>query len=265
MPSQNFYGREELREQYKTPKNFNARIRLHARFSTNRTGIFRWILDQMEAPVNARVLELGSGTALFWRSNAERIPPGWRIVLSDYSEGMLNDVRSNVAAIPRPFEFMRIDAQALPFPDRSFDAVIANHMLYHVPDIPAALSEIRRVLVPGSRCYAATMGLKNAREFDDMVQRFIGISMNRAAQRFGLESGFEYMQKVFSHVEVRRYDDALVVTEAQPLIDYIDSTQIGKIATEKQKNALREFAEAEIRAHGAIRMAKDTGVLIATA
>ncbi|HUA34311.1 MAG TPA: class I SAM-dependent methyltransferase [Candidatus Binataceae bacterium] len=265
MPSESISSREELREQYKTPVNFNARVRLHGRFSTNRGGMFRFVFDQMKLPADARVLELGSGTALFWRGNQERIPTGWRITLSDYSAGMLDDVRRTVASIPHRFTFMQIDAQSLPFPDRSFDAVIANHMLYHVPDIARALNEIRRVLKPGSCCYAATMGLNNMREFDELAQRFLGISTNRAARRFGLETGLEHMQKVFPHVEVRKIDDALNVTEAQPLIDYIDSTRLGKLASEEQKRAFKAFAEAEIRAHGALHFKKDTGVLIATA
>jgi SAM-dependent methyltransferase len=267
MPSQIPYTRQELKEQYKTPDNFNARVRLHGRFSTNKTrgGLFRWEFDQIKIPPDARVLELGSGTALFWRANADRIPPGWRVTLSDFSAGMLNDVRATVAAIPRQFKFTQTDAQALPFADHSFDAVIANHMLYHVPDIALALGEIRRVLMPGAPCYAATMGIANMREYNEMVQRFIGVSPNRAAVRFGLESGFEHMQKVFARVEVRRHDDALEVTEVQPIIDYIDSTRLGQHATAAQKTALREFAAAELRAHGTIHISKDTGLLIATA
>ncbi len=258
-------SRAAIREQYKTPANLNARVRLHGRFSTNTTrgGIFSWIFDQIVAPQNARVLELGSGTPLFWRANQDRIPPGWRITLSDFSEGMLAEVRTNVAAIAHAFAFMQIDAQALPFDDHSFDVVIANHMLYHVPDKPRALREIR--LVPGTRCYAATMGHSNMREFTAMTQRFIGISMSRAAEQFGLETGFDYMRPVFSKVEVRRFDDALEVTETQPLIDYIESTRIGRYATAAQKAAVKEYAEAEIRAKGSLHIAKDTGILIATA
>jgi ubiquinone/menaquinone biosynthesis C-methylase UbiE len=260
-------SRAAIREQYKTPVNFNARVRLHGRFSTNklRGGMFGWIFDQVEAPQNARVLELGSGTALFWRVNQDRIPRGWRITLSDFSEGMLAEVRANAATIPHEFTFMQIDAQALPFDDHSFDAVIANHMLYHVPDRPRALGEIRRVLIPGARCYAATMGRGYMREFTAMTERFIGISMGRAAEQFGLETGYDYMQSIFSKVEVRRFDDALEVTEAQPLIDYIESTRVGRYATAEQKAALKEYAEAEIRAKRSLHLTKDTGILIATA
>jgi SAM-dependent methyltransferase len=256
-----------IREQYKTPVNFNARVRLHGRFSTNkiRGGMFGWIFDQIEVPSDARVLELGSGTALFWRVNQDRVPPGWRITLSDFSPGMLSEVRATVAPFSHPFTFMQIDAQALPFDDHSFDAVIANHMLYHVPEKPRALREIQRVLAPGARCYAATMGRFYMREFTEMTQRFIGISMGRAAEQFGLETGFDYMKPIFANVELRRFDDALEVTEAQPLIDYIESTRIGRDATAEQKAALKEYAEAEIRARGSIHFTKDTGILIGTA
>jgi len=256
---------DEIREQYKTADNFNARIRLHTRFRTNKSSIFRFEFDALDVPADARILELGTGTALFWRSNADRIPPGWRVTLSDFSAGMLNDARANLAAAARPFMLMQIDAQALPFDDGSFDAVIANHMLYHVPDIPRALREIRRVLVPGRACYSATMGIANMREFDEIVHRFTGHKMNNAAVRFGLESGFEHMSKVFSRVEVKRFDDALEVTVSQPIIDYINSTRLGSVVGEAQKSALKEYVESEIRAHGAVHFSKDTGVLIATA
>ena len=43
------------------------------------------------------------------------------------------------------------DAQQLPFPDAAMDAVLAMHMLYHVPDRPRGLAEMRRVLRPGRR------------------------------------------------------------------------------------------------------------------
>ena len=46
------------------------------------------------------------------------------------------------------FTFGKIDAQSIPYEKDSFDAVIANHMLYHVPDLARTLSEIRRVLRP---------------------------------------------------------------------------------------------------------------------
>jgi SAM-dependent methyltransferase len=254
---------DALREQYKDGTNLSVRARLHGRFSTNRYGIFRWIFDRMAVPPDARVLELGTGTALFWTQNAERIPRGWRAALSDFSAGMVAEARTRLASLPLRFDYLQADAHALPFKSRSFDAVLANHMLYHVRDIPHALGEIRRVLAPGGRCYAATMGVQNMREYDRIARRFTGVPMNGAASRFGLENGYEMMRAAFPVVECERYEDSLVVTEAQPLIDYFNSTSRRERATPEQIAAMRAYLEAEITAHGAIRMTKDAGVLIA--
>jgi len=62
---------------------------------------------------------------------------------------MLDEAQQRLANVPSDFAFERIDVQAIPYNDASFDVVIANHMLYHVPDLPKALAEIRRVLRPG--------------------------------------------------------------------------------------------------------------------
>lgn len=49
-----------------------------------------------------------------------------------------------------------IDIQNIPYEDNSFDLVIANMMLYHVPDLPRALAEVGRVLKPEGKLYTAT-------------------------------------------------------------------------------------------------------------
>jgi ubiquinone/menaquinone biosynthesis C-methylase UbiE len=64
------------------------------------------------------------------------------------------------------FSMRRMDVQALDLPDAAFDAVVANWMLYHVPDRPRALAEIRRVLRPGGTLFSATNGDAHVREID---------------------------------------------------------------------------------------------------
>lgn len=252
-----------LREQYKDGSNLSARIRLHQRFSTNRYGQMRWIRDRIQVPENARMLELGCGTGLLWRG-AEQVPSGWRVVLTDMSAGMIRETRANLARLGGSFNYMQADAQAIPFRDESFDAVIANHMLYHVPDIPRALGEIRRVLKSSGYCYAATMGRANMRELDELGARFFSIPrMTESTARFGLESGDAYMRDAFSEVTLERYPDSLVVTEAAPLMDYICSMRVRARVSDEQLAALRQHVESEIAAHGEIRITKDSGLFIA--
>ncbi len=134
-------------DQYRDSSNLDARIELHRRFSTNPYGWFPWIFDTLETlPSPARVLELGSGPGYMWKECVDRIPAGWNITLSDLSDGMVDAAWRNLVVTGRAFKYEQIDAQSIPYPDETFDIVIANFMLYHVPDRPKALQEIHRVL-----------------------------------------------------------------------------------------------------------------------
>jgi SAM-dependent methyltransferase len=263
LKSRSMNPTEALREQYKDGSNLTARIRLHAVYATNPYGMARWIIDQIDVPADARVLELGTGTGALWKRNAKQISAQWRIVVSDLSRGILAEALATMGPVAARMRAVQIDAQVLPFPDSTFDAVVANHMLYHVPEPPRALREIRRVLKPGGGCFAATFSRANMREFNDAVERFFGVPFSAAANHFGLENGSEMMRECFGAVEVRRYPDGLRVTEVQPLMDYIASVKRQTFAAPDKLAAIREFFEAEIHTHGAFHISKDAGLLIA--
>ncbi|HJT55387.1 MAG TPA: class I SAM-dependent methyltransferase [Ktedonobacteraceae bacterium] len=138
-----------LTSQYKDSSNLNARIQIHKLFSTNRTAFHRWVFDHFHVPHPARLLEAGCGPGYLWAQNRDRIPEDWEITLSDFSAGMLQEAQSRLSGGSGHFSFQLFDIQSIPFENEHFDTVIANHMLYHVPDRAKALSEIRRVLKPG--------------------------------------------------------------------------------------------------------------------
>src|SRR5215208_7315562 len=159
-------------DQYRDSSNLDARVMLHQRFSTNPYGWFRWVFDTLlKLPEDAKILELGCGHGLLWKENASRIPAGWNITLSDLSSGMLDAAWRNLVVTGRAFQFKEIDAQSIPFEDETFDAVIANHMLYHIPDRPKAINEIRRVLKPGGCLIAATVGKHHLKEMSAWMKR----------------------------------------------------------------------------------------------
>ena len=70
---------------------------------------------------------------------------------------MIETTKRNLAALPNT-EYRVIDIQDIPYAEGEFDAVIANMMLYHVPDLNRGLSEVRRVLKKDGTFYCATYG-----------------------------------------------------------------------------------------------------------
>jgi len=255
------------RVQYRDGSKLWARIRLHQRFASKPLNLHRWIFDHFELPVDARVLELGCGLGMLWSSNRERIPASWRIALSDFSLGMIDDTRRNLAGIGHAFSFVQADAQDIPVRDAGLDAVIANHMLYHVPDLERALTEIRRVLKPGASLYASTVSLNHMKELDAIVTRWRpgwGARMSDVAERFGLETGETPLRRTFETLSVQRVRGELAVSEAQALIDYVLSMRTGHAASEEEKRELRRIL-AERMAHGggAIRIRTEAGLFIA--
>lgn len=262
-----FTDQKYLRDdQYRNAANLNARVALHTRFGTNPHSWHSWVYDQWDLPPDGRILELGCGAGWLWRENADRLPPGWAVTLSDFSPGMLDEARRGLADAGRPFAFAVLDAQAIPFADATFDAVIANHMLYHVPDKGKALAEIRRVLTPGGRLYAATNGEGHMRELFDLAQRF-GLprfnSMDPTSAGFRLENGRELLEPYFAHIAERRQPSGLRVTEAAPLIDYLLSGVAGSSLNEAKVEELRQCVEQEVADKGAMDIAKSSGMFIA--
>jgi len=250
-----------LESQYRDGANLNARIELHARFSANPVTWQRWAFDQLEIPSHGRLLEAGCGPGTLWMANRDRIPAGWNIMLSDFSPGMLEEARQNLSAVDRCFEFAVFDAQDIPLPDASLDGVIANHMLYHVLDRPRAFSEIRRVLRPGGRLYAATNGLDHMRELNCLLQK-VGLVLRSTAGPFTLENGMDQLSPWFAKVGVCQYEDYLDVTEVEPLINYVLSEPADS-PSDSQLAEMRAIIQDQIRIRGACHITKSSGMFIA--
>ena len=253
-----------LTDQYQDASNLNARIQIHALFSTNKYGWPQWVFDQFDLSPESRILELGCGSGRLWFENLHRIPEGWEITLSDFSSGMLQEAQQNLCDSQRRFEFEVVDAQSIPFEDESFDAVIAKHMLFDVLDRAQALSEMRRVLRPGGRFYASTIGRAHLRELYELLSRFDPHADpwggHPPAESFLLENGLDQISLWFSRVTLRRYEDALVITEAGPLVAYVLSTAAKSILVGDRLAEFTKFVEQELALHGAIHVTKDSGI-----
>jgi ubiquinone/menaquinone biosynthesis C-methylase UbiE len=99
-----------------------------------------------------KVLDVGCGTGVLAREANQRVGADGAVVGLDLNAGMLS-----VAARTEPgIEWRHGNAAALPFPDRSFDAVVSQFALMYFRDRVAALREMWRTLAPGGRLAVAT-------------------------------------------------------------------------------------------------------------
>ncbi len=249
-----------LAEQYGTSANLNTRISIHEKYSTNRQGFGNWITEHYRFPDGASVLELGCGTGVMWKGRGELVSRCARLVLSDISEGMLSRAKENLSG-ESGIEYMTADIREIPFPDHSFDAVIANMMLYHVPDQARGLREVRRVLKPGGTFYCATFGEHGMMEYIGGFFSGYGIE-TPVNTHFTLQNGKEKLSPFFAEVEKDLYTDSLAVTDAEDLADYIYSlsgmTELRKLP----RDTVRSVLAAHMK-DGVLNVPKEYGLFIA--
>ena len=228
-----------LKTQYQNAGNISARINLHAMYSVNKHGWFRWIYEEGNISEHKKILELGCGDGRLWVDNISNVAEAVhikKITVTDISEGMVNDARRNIECaireasftlnsnISQKFEYGMADCQSIPYEDNTYDCIIANHVMFYCDNIDKAFGEIQRVLKPGGIFICATYGSHHMQEISKLVKEFdkrIVLAADNLYDKFGLEGGEELLDGYFERISMRRYDDYLLVDKADPLVEYI--------------------------------------------
>lgn len=259
---------------YANDQQLSTRYQIHERYSRPAIDFQAWVLDAFEWRGDERVLDVGAGPGQYMRRVRDRIS-GPVLVAGDLSFGMAQQARENTGG--QGVAVLTLDAQTLPFPDASFDVVLANHMLYHVPDQDRALREIRRVLRPDGCLIAASNSAKSLPELDSLARRACTLlgcppkSYQPAHTSFTLENGTLRLGRHFR--AVARYDlpSRFHFPETEPVIAYLDSMRALRepqlpagVTWEAFLDMVRQQVERLIRYFGELRVEKLSGVLIAT-
>jgi SAM-dependent methyltransferase len=219
---------ELVREEYEDESRFNVRQATWQ--SATGPDVHDLVIAALAETAPARVLEVGPGKGEL----AERIlrELGADAVAVDQSERMVQLTRA------RGVEAIVGDVQELPFESGSFDADVAAWMLYHVPDVDLAISELARVLRPGGRLVAVTNSVDNLIELWSLAGQ--GPKKDYA---FGRENGEEVLRRRFS--QVARLDAD------------------GEVTFPDWKAARAHVAASPIRGHLAERLPRFEGPLVA--
>ncbi len=208
---------------YADDRHLRSRMAIYAYAETTaepqwRTAVIPWDGTQIVADVGC-----GNGNDL------RRIVPQGQCrhaIGIDLSAGMLRSL-ADLRQSGR-LSLVQADAQRLPLPDQSVDVAMAMHMLYHVPDVGAAIRELRRITRPGGTVLASTNSSAHLAEIDELMGTAISRQLDRPfralpAHSFTTQTGTAMLSREFSSVTLRTSDVPLSIPAAQPVLAYVAS------------------------------------------
>ncbi|MBF6328426.1 class I SAM-dependent methyltransferase [Nocardia transvalensis] len=208
--------------EYATLTPLQIRITTHERFSERPDDPSTAVLDALALAGSEDLADIGSGDGRFLARLALAGHTG-RLVGVDSSETMVAAAES----IPG-VQGVHGDAQQLPFGDNEFDVCTARHMLYHVPDPAAALSEFRRITRQGGTVAVVVNHARTCHRTYELVTthaRNHGVPpatgmINNAVNSETLP---DMMRDAFGNTCIETFDNALSFDHPQPLIAFAES------------------------------------------
>jgi ubiquinone/menaquinone biosynthesis C-methylase UbiE len=265
--------RSALRQQFGTDDNLRLRQDTHDQFSVPKVDFAAWVLTHYAWRGDERVLDVGTGSGRYYNWIAQHRPQVAYVGL-DVFEGMLNGHRGRGRVLSA-------EAENLPFADGTFDVVMANHMLYLLPDIDMALREIRRVLTPKGVLIAATNSVQTMPEFNALFRRAVtllstpGGAYNAGPpasfSSFTLENGPQILRRHFFAIVRHDLPQALVFETAEPALAYLESLRSvrephlpERVQWEDVMDVMREQIDRVIAHFGELVVQKISGTLIAS-
>lgn len=269
---------ESLRREYATDVQLRIRQEIHERFSVPKVDFPAWVLDRVQWRGDDSILDVGAGWG-YYAEGVRQAAPHARYVPVDLSPGMLMRRAGTETAVA--------DAGALPFPDGTFDIVMANHMLYLVGDIPAVLAECKRVLKPDGVLVAATNSSEHMPEFAALFRRAIMLLSPQTSIyttppqpehiHFSLENGTRLLAKHFFAVVRHDLPSALVFKDVEPAMQYLESLrstreaqlppdilwdEVMLLMREQMQRVLKHFGELVVNKVSGVLLASDRGDFI---
>jgi SAM-dependent methyltransferase len=258
--------RRYLEQQYSDDANLAARQSIYA-YQRPRLDLYNAAFDLAALRGDEAILDIGCGNGRYLSGLETRGHRGL-VCGADLSTGMLQTARNGSAAA-----LLRADAQAIPFAADSFDVVLAMHMLYHVPDRPRALAEMRRVLQAGGAALVLTNSVTHFQELDALLLESAEATVDPSFVRpraslahYTVEGAVPDLEAVFPEVTAHLLSSELVVDDVEPVVAYARS--LGSFVTDSEVDrepVLRELGRRvseTIASEGAFRVTTACGIFV---
>jgi len=207
------------------------------------------------------VLETAAGTGVLTRAIASRIPVHARLVATDLNQPMLDHARTRLSHDGR-VEWRQADALALPFADRTFDAVACQFGVMFFPDKLQGYKEARRVLRPGGHFFFSVWDRISENEFADVVTEALATVFPHDPPRFMARTphGYHDAERIRQELNAAGFanisldavdgkskassprDPAMAYCQGTPLRNEIEARDPSRLeeATEKAAEALAQ-------------------------
>lgn len=266
---------KRLKRQYANDRLTRDIVAMREKFTIPRIDFPQWALNSLLWRGDETVLDIGCGYGQFYDSLREYVPN------VDY-HGM--DLFPHMMSTHPAQDSGRLtvgDAVVLPYASATFDVVMANNMLYHIQDIDAAISEIRRVMKPDGVLMATTQSVQSMPELRVLLRRAVIILTQQppsavrppltASDLFGLENGTRMLARHFYAVCRAEIPSTMIFTTPEPFIDYLNAMREmleiympSDVTWDEVIDVLREQVMQLIHQWGEIPISRLSGVLIAT-
>jgi ubiquinone/menaquinone biosynthesis C-methylase UbiE len=188
-----------------------------------------WALSLLALPASPRLLDAGCGWGRFTWPLIETyaISPA-RLVAMDRSAGMLRTLLDEAERREIAVPVCAGDIEQLPFPAEAFDLVLANHVLYDVPDLARGVRELERV-TRRDGCLLATTNSELVRvtiiELHYQALDALGVQYEpEPPSPFSMENGREQLRRGFRNVEAFIFEDSSVYPDADTFVEQYMTT-----------------------------------------
>lgn len=140
-----------------------------------------------------RILETAAGTGIVTRALLRSLPASIDVVATDLNQPMLDHAAEQLSS--SRVSWRQADAQALPFPDQAYDAVVCQFGVMFIPDRPKAYQEARRVLKAGGHFIFNVWDRLEHNEFADIVTAALAEMFPNDPPRFLARTPHGYHEK----------------------------------------------------------------------
>lgn len=251
-----------VRKEYVDDASIKARTDFYRRFGSKGGRWYEWLFEGLKFPAYPKILDIGCGGADLWSRNSGRLPSGIQLVLGDSSTGILKDSRAKLKEQGVSPCMCTMDIQHLPLLDSSFDLAIAAHILYHVKNIQGAISELKRVIVPGGKVVVTTVGKYHLAEVSDILAsyntRYRGVRL--APNTALIKEIHKQLNDSFASIKISHWRETLLVPDVEAIMNFLLNTHLRPLVSENV-NHFRDHLVNRIASTGPISMRTHSAVI----